>query len=64
MCPALSLPVERDCIVTNDLTELRAKAPLVHCITNYVAMNIAANTLLAAVDAVRSRPMSAVALTT
>ena len=32
----------------NDLTELRAKAPLVHCITNYVAMNIAANTLLAA----------------
>jgi hydroxyethylthiazole kinase len=48
MCPALSLPVERDCIVTNDLTELRAKAPLVHCITNYVAMNIAANTLLAA----------------
>jgi hydroxyethylthiazole kinase len=32
----------------NNLKELRAKAPLVHCITNYVAMNIAANTLLAA----------------
>lgn len=30
------------------LTGLRSQAPLVHCITNYVAMNIAANTLLAA----------------
>lgn len=30
------------------LIALRADAPLVHCITNYVAMNIAANTLLAA----------------
>ncbi|MEM1287463.1 MAG: hydroxyethylthiazole kinase [Pseudomonadota bacterium] len=30
------------------LQELRAKAPLVHCITNYVAMNIAANVTLAA----------------
>lgn len=30
------------------LTDMRAKAPLVHCITNYVAMNIAANVLLAA----------------
>ena len=27
---------------------MREKNPLVHCITNYVAMNIAANTLLAA----------------
>jgi hydroxyethylthiazole kinase len=27
---------------------MRARAPLVHCITNYVAMNIAANVLLAA----------------
>lgn len=30
------------------LTRLRHEAPLVHCITNYVAMNVAANTLLAA----------------
>lgn len=30
------------------LTDLREKSPLVHCITNYVAMNIAANVLLAA----------------
>lgn len=30
------------------MTELRTKAPLVHCITNYVAMNIAANVTLAA----------------
>lgn len=30
------------------LTDMRKAAPLVHCITNYVAMNIAANTLLAA----------------
>lgn len=30
------------------LSALRAEAPLVHCITNYVAMNIAANVLLAA----------------
>ena len=30
------------------LTALRDRAPLVHCITNYVAMNIAANVLLAA----------------
>ncbi len=30
------------------LTEMRASAPLVQCITNYVAMNIAANVLLAA----------------
>ena len=29
------------------LQKLRAEPPLVHCITNYVAMNIAANTLLA-----------------
>jgi hydroxyethylthiazole kinase len=48
MCSVRSLPVESDRIVTNFLTELRAKAPLVQCITNYVAMNIAANTLLAA----------------
>lgn len=33
---------------TAALSELRAKAPLVHCITNYVAMNIAANVTLAA----------------
>ena len=33
---------------TAALTELRAQAPLVHCITNYVAMNIAANVTLAA----------------
>lgn len=30
------------------LAKLRADAPLVHCITNYVAMNIAANVVLAA----------------
>ena len=30
------------------LTDLRAQSPLVHCITNYVAMNIAANVVLAA----------------
>ncbi len=30
------------------LTAMRAATPLVHCITNYVAMNVAANTLLAA----------------
>lgn len=30
------------------LTLLRSNAPLVQCITNYVAMNVAANTLLAA----------------
>ncbi|MEO0545292.1 MAG: hydroxyethylthiazole kinase, partial [Pseudomonadota bacterium] len=30
------------------LEALRAQAPLVHCITNYVAMNIAANVALAA----------------
>lgn len=30
------------------LAQMRAAAPLVHCITNYVAMNIAANVLLAA----------------
>lgn len=30
------------------LDEMRDAAPLVHCITNYVAMNIAANVLLAA----------------
>jgi hydroxyethylthiazole kinase len=34
--------------VTNNLQKMREKNPLVHCITNYVAMNIAANTLLAA----------------
>jgi hydroxyethylthiazole kinase len=32
----------------DELTSMRASAPLVHCITNYVAMNIAANVLLAA----------------
>lgn len=30
------------------LAKLRAEAPLVHCITNYVAMNVAANVVLAA----------------
>ncbi|MDQ0560176.1 hydroxyethylthiazole kinase [Rhizobium mesoamericanum] len=30
------------------LSQLRAQPPLVHCITNFVAMNIAANVLLAA----------------
>lgn len=30
------------------LARMRAAAPLVHCITNYVAMNVAANVLLAA----------------
>ena len=30
------------------LTALRDQNPLVHCITNYVAMNIAANVVLAA----------------
>ena len=33
---------------TDILSSLRAQAPLVHCITNYVAMNIAANVVLAA----------------
>lgn len=32
----------------DELATMRASAPLVHCITNYVAMNIAANVLLAA----------------
>lgn len=32
----------------NALRQLRAEGPLVHCITNYVAMNIAANVTLAA----------------
>lgn len=32
----------------DELTSMRAHAPLVHCITNYVAMNVAANVLLAA----------------
>lgn len=32
----------------NLLREMREAAPLVQCITNYVAMNIAANVLLAA----------------
>lgn len=32
----------------DELISMRANAPLVHCITNYVAMNIAANVLLAA----------------
>jgi|TARA_B110000438_G_C15733878_1_gene615442 hydroxyethylthiazole kinase len=32
----------------NNLQKMREKNPLVHSITNYVAMNIAANTLLAA----------------
>lgn len=32
----------------NLLTTLRCKTPLVHCITNYVAMNISANVVLAA----------------
>ncbi|WP_445144090.1 hydroxyethylthiazole kinase [Dyella sp. Tek66A03] len=32
----------------DELTSMRASAPLVHCITNYVAMNIAANVMLAA----------------
>lgn len=30
------------------LTDMRAKAPLVQCITDYVAMNVAANVMLAA----------------
>jgi len=35
--------------MTQDLlTALRAQTPLVHCITNYVAMNVAANVVLAA----------------
>ena len=34
-------------ISMNSLEELKAKNPLVHCITNYVSMDIAANTLLA-----------------
>ena len=33
--------------MTNTLNKLKKEAPLVHCITNYVAMNVAANTLLA-----------------
>ncbi len=33
---------------TNLLTSLRDQNPLVHCITNYVAMNVAANVVLAA----------------
>jgi len=34
--------------VSQILADLRAKNPLVHCITNYVAMNISANVVLAA----------------
>lgn len=33
--------------MTSILYKLKKEAPLVHCITNYVAMNISANTLLA-----------------
>ena len=47
--------------MTNDLTELRAKAPLVHCITNYVAMNITANTLLEAGLIKEAMPISRIA---
>ena len=32
--------------IYNDLKNLRYKGALVHCITNYVAMNINANILL------------------
>ena len=35
-------------IMSQILADLRAKNPLVHCITNYVAMNISANVVLAA----------------
>lgn len=35
-------------IASELLTNLRREAPLVHCMTNYVAMNIAANVVLAA----------------
>lgn len=35
-------------IASDLLTRLRREAPLVHCMTNYVAMNIAANVVLAA----------------
>ena len=34
-------------MVDKMLADLRAKSPLVHCITNYVAMNISANVVLA-----------------
>ena len=34
--------------MSNTLQKMKHATPLVHCITNYVAMNIAANTLLAA----------------
>ena len=37
-----------DVAIDDILVEMRAKSPLVQCITNYVAMNTAANVLLAA----------------
>lgn len=50
MGPALSssAKLERDMTPNSALTELRNAAPLVHNITNYVAMNISANVALAA----------------
>ena len=49
-CGDRSCPPSKEAQMTdsaNHLRRLREQAPLVHCITNYVAMNVAANTLLA-----------------
>ncbi|MCX8996923.1 hydroxyethylthiazole kinase [Rhizobiaceae bacterium BDR2-2] len=44
----MTIPSELHTTPGAALTAMRAARPLVHCITNYVAMNVAANTLLAA----------------
>lgn len=41
-------PIEKPATVQSALAALHREQPLVHCITNYVAMNIAANVVLAA----------------
>ena len=39
--------------VATDLARIRAEAPLVHNITNFVVMNVTANALLAIAEAVQ-----------
>ena len=41
------IPIDRAELVWNDVTRIRADAPLVHNITNFVVMNTTANALLA-----------------
>jgi hydroxyethylthiazole kinase len=40
-------PIDRSDLLWNDITRIRAEAPLVHNITNFVVMNTTANALLA-----------------